>query len=233
VGELLTYERDGDLAVITMDDGKVNALSVDMFAALNDALDQADSDAAIVVLAGRPGVFSAGFDLSTLRGGGVEAVEMLIGGFEFSHRLLSFAHPVIIACTGHAIAMGLFLVLSGDYRIGASGSDVKIVANEVAIGLTMPRSAVEICRQRLHPSHLQRVVNLAEQYTPDGAVEAGLLDRVVPPPDVVPTALEMARSMTGLDRAAHTGSKRRLREGALAALRAAIDADDADLRSFL
>ncbi|HLG01701.1 MAG TPA: crotonase/enoyl-CoA hydratase family protein [Acidimicrobiia bacterium] len=233
VSERVRYQRDDDVAIITMDDGKVNALSNDMFAALNDAFDRADADGLIVVLAGREGILSAGFDLRTLQAGGVDAVEMLKSGFELAYRMLSFPSPVIVACTGHAMAMGVFLVLSGDYRIGPADPDVKVVANEVAIGLTMPRAAVEICRQRLHPAHLPRAVNLAEQYTPEEAVGAGFLDRVVSPTEVVATAVETAHSMTLLNRAAHTGTKLRLREHTLAALRAAIDADDAELRALL
>jgi enoyl-CoA hydratase len=229
----VTYERDGAVAVVGMDDGKVNALSIDMLADLNAALDQGEADGAIVLLKGRDGVFSAGFDLKTLQAGGPDAVEMLLAGFELSHRLLSFPHPVVIACTGHAMAMGLFLLLSGDYRLGASGADHRIVANEVAIGLTMPHSAVEICRQRLNPAHLQRVVNLSEPYTPDSAVEAGLLDAVVPPTQVLDAARARADAMTGLDRNAHTGSKLRLRSEALTALRAAIERDEGELRGLL
>lgn len=233
MGDLVAYERAGELAVLTMDDGKVNALSLDMLTALNEALGRAEVDGAIVVLAGRPGVFSAGFHLGTLQAGGPPAVEMLITGFELSYRLLSFPHPVVIACTGHALAMGLFVVLSGDYRVGPTDPDVKIVANEVAIGLTMPHSAIEICRQRLHPAHLPRAVNLAEEYTPERAVEAGLLDRIVPADQVLSTALDAANSFARLNRNAHTGSKLRLRAGTLSALRSAIEADEADLRGLL
>lgn len=93
---------------------------------------------------------------------------------------MPFPQPVVVACSGHAIAMGAFLLLSADHRVGVTGSSHKITANEVAIGLTMPRAAVEICRQRLAPAHFQRALNLAEPYTPDSAVEAGFLDSAVP-----------------------------------------------------
>ena len=140
----LQYSVADRVAAITMDDGKVNALSPAMLAALNDALDRAeDNEVAAVVLAGRPGRFSAGFDLGVLRGGGAEAEGMLKSGFELAERLLAFPLPVVLACTGHAITMGSFLVLSADYRIGAAG-DFKIQANEVAIGLTMPYAMLAV-----------------------------------------------------------------------------------------
>src|SRR3712207_6183886 len=118
---LVTYEGGDPVATIAMDDGKVNALSLQMLAELNAALDQADAHGAAVVLTGREGTFSAGFDLGVLRGGGSDAAAMIRGGFELAARLLAFATPVVIACSGHAIAMAAFLVLSGDYRVGAAG----------------------------------------------------------------------------------------------------------------
>ena len=170
MGTLVSYRHEDSVAAITMDDGKVNALSVQMLAELNGALDRAAADRAVVVLSGRPGVFSAGFDLPVLRAGGSPAIAMLREGFELAERMLSFPIPVAIACTGHAVAMGAFLLLSGDYRVGAAGP-YKLAANEVAIGLTMPRAAIELLRQRLAPAHFNRAVTLAEPFSPENAVE--------------------------------------------------------------
>ena len=155
MGSLVRYDFDGSVARITMDDGKVNVLSQEMLAELNEALGRAEADAAIVALAGRAGVFSAGFDLKVLRAGGPNARTMLRAGFELAERMLSFPMPVVIACTGHAVAMGVFLVLSGDYRIGVTGR-YKITANEVAIGLTfnglpIDVNAEPVCASRSFP----------------------------------------------------------------------------------
>ena len=159
-----------------------------------------------------------------LNAGGNDALAMLRSGFTLPERLLSFPTPVVIACTGHAIAMGAFTLLSGDYRIGAAGP-FKITANEVAIGLALPRTAVEICRQRLTPAHFNRALNLAEVYSPDDAVAAGFLDRVVPATDVAAVAHEVATGLAQLDMRAHAISKRLTRADALAAIRAALDAE--------
>jgi enoyl-CoA hydratase len=230
MGTLASYRLQEAVATITMDDGKVNVLSVQMLSELNTALDQAVADRAVVVLAGRPGVFSAGFDLPVLRTGGPASVAMLRAGFELAARILSFPTPVLVSCTGHAVAMGAFLLLSGDYRIGAAGP-YKITANEVAIGLTMPRTAVEICRQRLTPACFTRATMLAEVFPPDDAVAAGLLDRVVPAAELADTASAIAAGLAGLDMAAHHATKLRAREHALHAIRAAIKADEAALQS--
>ncbi|HEY6177650.1 MAG TPA: crotonase/enoyl-CoA hydratase family protein, partial [Kofleriaceae bacterium] len=148
---LVSYRLEQSIATITLDDGKVNALSPAMQSQINGALDQAVADRATVVLTGRPGVWTAGFDLGVLRAGGPAGLGMVRSGFALAERLLTFPHPVVVACGGHAVAMGVFLLLSADYRIGAAGP-FRITANEVAIGLTMPRAAIAICRQRLAPA---------------------------------------------------------------------------------
>jgi enoyl-CoA hydratase len=222
--ELVSYQLQDSVAVVTLDDGKVNALSRQMLTDIDGALDRAVADGAIVVLTGRPGVFSAGFDLRVLRAGGEEALAMVRAGFELAARVLSFPRPVVIACNGHAIAMGAFLLLSGDYRVGAAGPG-KITANEVAIGLTMPRPAVEICRQRLAPAHFNRAVVNAEVYAPDAAVDAGFLDHVVDKAQLAEAARDAARQLRALDVAAHAATKLRARDKTLAAVRAAIDLD--------
>jgi enoyl-CoA hydratase len=227
VTDQLSYELNDSIATITLDDGKVNILSPQMLRDINGALDRAEADDAIVVLAGRPGVFSAGFDLKLLRAGGDEALTMLRAGFDLAARVLSFPKPVVVACSGHAIAMGVFLVLSGDYRVGAAGP-YKITANEVAIGLTMPRTAVEICRQRLAPAHFNRATVIAEIYDPDTAVAAGFLDRVVGAAELASTARDVAGQLRTLDMDAHTATKLRARNTALAAIRMAIDLDYGD-----
>ena len=220
----ISYKRDGSVATITMDDGKVNALSLTMINEINQALDRASEDRAVVILRGRDGIFSAGFDLPVLRAGGDEALAMLRAGFELAERVLAFPLPVVIGCTGHAVAMGVFLLLSGDYRVGADGP-YKIMANEVAIGLTLPRAAVEICRQRLTPAHFHRATVLAEPFRPDVAVEAGFLDRAVAPAELPRVVREIAGQLAQLDLDAHRATKLRARNLVLKAVHDAIEAD--------
>lgn len=95
------------------------------------------------MLSGRHDMLSAGFDLKTLNRGGASAPGMLSGGFQLAERMLSFPTPIVIACIGHATAMGAFLLLSGDYRVGILGP-FKNCTNEVAIGMIMPQAAIEI-----------------------------------------------------------------------------------------
>jgi len=231
MADIVTYDLADSIATITMDDGKVNVIGPAMQRELNAALDQAVADGAVVVLGGRGTIFSAGFDLKVLQGGGTAAADMLRGGFELAERLLSFPRPVIISCPGHAIAMGVFLLASGDYCVGVSGP-FRIVANEVAIGLMMPRAATEILRNRLTPAAFNRAITLAEMFAPDGAVAAGFLDRVVDRTDLESTVREVAAASVVLDARAHAASKLRARASALAAIRAGIEADDAEIRKL-
>ncbi|HLX88343.1 MAG TPA: crotonase/enoyl-CoA hydratase family protein [Acidimicrobiales bacterium] len=221
---VVDYRPEGSYAVLAMDDGKANVLSPQMLSELGAGLDRAEADGLAVVLLGRPGMFSGGFDLATLRGGGPASVDMLLGGFRLAERLLGFGAPVVAACTGHAIAMASFLLLSVDYRVGAAGT-FKIGANETAIGLVMPAFGVEICRQRLTPAHFQRTVINAEIFTPQEAVAAGYLDRTAAPEDVEAEARQVAETLAALDRNTHTSTKRRAREQALKAVHDAIAAD--------
>ncbi len=229
---LVTYRLLDSVATITMDDSKVNVLSQAMLTELGAAFDRAAADRAVVVLTGRAGVFSAGFDLPVLRAGGTAAARLLRAGFDLAERMLAFPTPVLVACPGHAVAMGAFLLLSGDYRIGARGP-YKLAANEVAIGMTMPLAAVEICRQRLTPACFNRAVVLAEVFQPEDAVAAGFLDRLVPPAELAEAAAAAAAGLAALDLDAHAATKLRARRLAGTALREAIDSDDAAYRQLL
>lgn len=167
----------GSVALIRMDDGKVNAINPGLIDGLLGALDAAEANAGAVVLAGRPGVFSAGLDLQVMRRGGDAAEELIRKGMEVFVRLAGFPRPMVAACTGHALAGGAVLLLCADVRIGRDG-DFKIGLNEVAIGIPLPELVVDLARARLSPGHFTLACNTAQVYAPTEAAEAGFLDRV-------------------------------------------------------
>lgn len=223
MSELVTYERTGRRAAIRMDDGKVNVMNVPMLAALHDAFDRAAGDSAIVVLSGRDTLFSAGFDTKVFASGDrAETLKMLRLGAELALKILCFPTPVITVTSGHAYPMGAFLMLAADWRLGAQGT-WRIGMNEVQIGLTVPRFALEIARQRLTPAYFNRTAITGEMYLPDEALQAGFLDQLVPPERLAAAVDAAAERMEKLDAAAHAATKLRARAGASAALRAAID----------
>ncbi|MDT5254226.1 MAG: enoyl-CoA hydratase, partial [Mycobacterium sp.] len=149
------------------------------------------------------------------------AIDMLKGGFELSHRLLSYPKPVVMACTGHAIAMGAFLLASGDHRIAAPAYNIQ--ANEVAIGMTIPYSALEVMKLRLTRSAYQQAAVLAKTFFGETAVAAGWIDEIVLPDMVLSRAEEAAHDFATLKQHAHVGTKLRTRAEALTAIRAGID----------
>ncbi len=208
--ESVQYSQIDQIATIRIDDGKRNALSPQVIKEIYQALDRAESDRAIVIMTGRESVFSAGFDLHVMKRGGVDALRMLRAGYALTARVIAYPYPVIAACNGHALAMGVFLMLSADYVIGSRG-DFKISANEVAIGLTMPRVAAAMLRHRLNPAAFQRAVTLSEYFNVESALSAGFFDELVNPVDLMPRAEACADKFKELDPRAHRSSKRRIR----------------------
>lgn len=224
VTEVVTYELDDGIATITLNNGKANALSNDVFKAFNSALDQAEQDKAIVILTGQPGMFSGGYDLKEMQKGPKEAMALVKTGSTLARRLSAFPLPVIAACSGHAIAKGSFILLSVDYRIGVQGN-FKLGLNEVAIGMTMHHAGIEIARHRLSPAYFYRSVVNAEIFNPEGAVTAGFLDETVAPEQLVERARAVAGQFKQLNLRAHQQTKVKAKADYLALLDECIEKD--------
>jgi enoyl-CoA hydratase len=218
---LVEFNEEPNYCLITMDDGKANALSFNMLEQVNTALDQVQQAGKVVIICGRPGKFSAGFDLSVMSQGGDAMLDLLQQGAALSRRLLNFETPVILGISGHALAMGALLVLSADYRIGIHGN-YKIGLNEVAIGMTLPYFGVELAKARLSKPHINNAVGLARLYNATGAVEAGYLDEAVNEDELMPRAIALAEQLAQLDMNAHKHTKARVREDLNTALDSAL-----------
>lgn len=212
----VTYSLVEQTAVITIDDGKANVLGHDTLSGIELALDKAEAEGALaVVLAGRDGKFSAGFDLAVMTSGPEQARELLGRGAELGIRIFEFSRPVVLAVTGHALAMGGILLCCADVRIGAEGP-FKLGLNEVRIGMPVPAFAAEICRDRLSPRFFNQAIQLAHVHSPQEAMQAGFLDEVVPLDQVVVRATQVAGELAA---ALHPGPFRLTRStlrGALA-----------------
>lgn len=216
----VTVEQRGRVLLATMDDGRANAMSTAMSGALRAALARAEQDPGIgaMVIAGRPGRFSGGFDLGVIRGGDAEAIREMVdsGGALVAHAYGALV-PVVAACTGHAVAAGALLLLGCDHRVGPD-ADVKIGLNEVAIGLTLPGWALAIAAERLSRRHLQASVANAQLFDGAGAVGAGFLDAAVEPDAVIEAAVAHASLLAELDPAAYSATVQALRGEVLAAM---------------
>jgi enoyl-CoA hydratase/carnithine racemase len=222
----VTYRCEDGVAQITMDDGKVNAMSPAMLGDLDAALDRAQSDKVAVVLrSAREGIFSAGFDLKVFASNDpARSLEMVKAGAELALRLMAFPNPTIGVMEGHAFPMGTFLLLACDVRIGALGK-FRMGLNEVTIGISPPRFAIELARSRVHPAWLSRTVTLGEMFEPEDAVTAGFLDRAVPPVEIDRALGEVLSALNGVNVSMHATAKHNLRKQTMAAMREAIDAD--------
>ncbi len=228
MSELISYHLEDGIATLTLSNGKVNAISPDVIAAFNAALDQAVTDRAVVIITGQPGILSGGYDLKVMTAGPREAVALVTSGSTLARRLLSHPFPVIVACPGHAVAKGAFLLLSADYRIGVEGA-FSIGLNEVQIGMTMHHAGIEIARDRLNKVALQRSVVNGEMFNPQGAVAAGFLDVVVSPEELQGAALAAARQLKKINMTAHKNTKLKVRKALLETLDNAIILDQQHL----
>lgn len=222
---LVGYQLNDKVATLTLQNGKVNAISPQLVVDFNEALDRAEQDEAVVVITGHPGMLSGGYDLNVMKSGIEDMKALVSSGSRLTRRLLSFPFPVVVACPGHAIAKGAFLLLASDYRIGVEG-EFKIGLNEVAIGMTMHSAGIELARGRLAPVFFNRSVICAEMVDPKGAVKAGFLDMVVPAEAFETTIAKVAGMLSQLNMKAHAQTKLKARKELLETLDAAIEADN-------
>jgi enoyl-CoA hydratase len=217
--------RDG-VAIAHLDDGKANAFSHAMISALGEHLDGPGSEACTkaVLIAGRPGVLSGGFDLKVMGAGPNEVHGLVAAGAELFCRMLEFPLPIVIAATGHSVAAGAIALLAADARLGAAGK-FRIGLSEVAIGMTLPHFAAALAHARLSKRHYLRATSQSELYSPEGAVDAGYLDRVVPAEELLESAVAEARRLGELPQPAFGNTKRRAHEALLADVRGSLNAD--------
>jgi enoyl-CoA hydratase len=210
----MNYQQEGDIAIIRFDDGKANVVGHDFMDAMNEGLDRALADAKVVILKGREGIFSGGFDLEEFNKGAEATLAMVARGFEMFTRIYGHPQPLLTACPGHAVAAGAFILLASDTRIGVSGK-YKYCLPETAIGMTLPPILHELGAARLSNLHLTRALIQAQPYDPEGAVAAGFLDEVVAPEELDSRALELATLFAQLPIDTYGKNKRDARSASL------------------
>lgn len=193
----VSYTLDGKVAVLRIDDGKANAVSAELMDELLEALERAENEARAVLMTGRQGRFSAGFDLTVMMASPDSARDLVKTGAQFLMSLYLHPLPVVVACTGHALAAGALMLLSADVRIAAEGA-FKIGLNEVAIGMRLPVFAIELARERLSRRHFVAATTLGRVYSPAEAADVGFVDRVVAAERCVEEALATARKLAEL-----------------------------------
>lgn len=224
MSELVAYHLEDGIATLTLQNGKVNAVSHEVIDAFNQALDQAEQDRAVVIITSGPGILSGGYDLKVMTSSPENAKNLVAAGSTLARRMLAHPYPIVVACTGHAVAKGAFILLSADYRIGTQGP-FSIGLNEVQIGMTMHHVGIELARHRLNKAVFQRSVINGEMFTPDTAVAAGFLDQVVPAENLQASALAAAQQLKKINMTAHRNTKLKVRHELLQTLDRSIELD--------
>ena len=177
--KLATLKKEDNVSILTLDDGKANVFSAEMSQHINECLDDVPTEEGCLIITGREGMFSAGFDLKTIQGGDMKLIQnMTINGFKLLSRIFAFPRPVIAACSGHGIALGTFLLCCCDYRIGVKG-DFMLGANEMRTNMVIPLPILELIKFRVAQSHKYRAVLGAEMYTLENAIDAGLMMKLL------------------------------------------------------
>jgi enoyl-CoA hydratase len=196
--QLATLTSEGDVSIITLNDGKANVFSPEMSKTISSLLDEVPDDKGSLVITGRPGIFSAGFDLKIISSGDASAVSSMIKtGFTLLARVYNFPRPVIAACSGHGVALGAFLLCCADYRIGAKGQFI-VQANETRNNMSIPTPILEISKTRISKTHWYRAILNAEAYPIEKAIEPGYLDEVVEAESLMTRAMEVANDLATL-----------------------------------
>ena len=221
--KLATLKKDGNISTIIIDDGKANVFSAQMSRDVNECLDEVAIEEGCLIITGREGMFSAGLDLKTIQSGDIELIqEMSINAFKLLARIFSFPRPVIAACSGHGIALGTFLLCCCDYRIGVKG-DFMIGANEMRTNMVIPDPILELIKFRVSQSHKYRAVLGAEMYSLDKAIEAGLMDEIVPAETLMNTANEKAKDLSTMGHPSYSMTKELFIADPLKKINEAID----------
>ncbi|MGR6872455.1 crotonase/enoyl-CoA hydratase family protein [Pseudomonas sp. HK3] len=206
----MDYQLIDSVAQICIDDGKANALNHEFIDAMNESLDKAEQEAKAVIIIGREGMFSAGFDLKALAKGGQQATDLLEKGMVLATRIYGFPLPVIAACEGHAIGMGAFILMASDNRIGAN-TEYTVNLPETAIGMPFTPVLMSLIKDRIVNTQQTIAVIQSKKYTPAQAVGAGFLDQLVEKDQLQQSAMDLAQELIKLPKAFYKANKLDLR----------------------
>jgi enoyl-CoA hydratase len=212
------YTVINNIAILTFDDGKANAVGPRFLDDINAGLDRAQVEqVGAVILRGREGIFSGGFDLEEFKKGAELGMAMVERGFELLVRLYGFPLPLVAACTGHGVAMGAFIIMACDSRIGSQGK-FKMSLPETAIGMDLPPLVLALTAARISREHMTRVALQSEVYTPEQAVTAGFIDETVAADLLDARAMEIAAKLADLPQAQYAANKLSIRANTLQAM---------------
>ena len=205
---IATLTQDNDISIIKLDDGKANAFSYDMLTQVNELLAKVPRDSGALVITGRDGLFSGGFDLKTLAAGDMEKIKKMVQlGYRLLLELYSFDRPIIAAVSGHSIALGLFVTCSADYRIAIDGKYI-CQANEVRNNMDIPTQIMEILKARVNKNYFYPAVFHSDAYSVQDSIEVGFIDEVVPQTEFMDRVMEKAKELATLPHPFYANTKK-------------------------
>lgn len=222
---LVRAEHRDEIAVLTLDRPKANAFSPELVAELSAALAGEARARGVVLTSALPGIFSAGWDLKRILDHDRPAMEEFVGAYcDLVRQVFVFGPPLVAALPGHAIAGGLIVAMGADERIAAEGKG-KFGLSEVILGVSVPQCLMEPFRHVVGARQMERLAATGENLTVEEARTIGLVDRIVPPGELLDRAVERVRVLAGLSGPAYAAIKQRSRAAAIARFDQARDHD--------
>ena len=220
---IATLSQENDISIIKLDDGKANAFSYEMLSQVNELLAKVPRDSGALVITGREGLFSGGFDLKTLATGDMEKItKMVHSGYRLLLELFSFDRPIVAAVSGHSIALGLFVTCSADYRIAIDGKYV-CQANEVRNNMDIPTQIMEILKARVNKKYFYSAVYHSDAYSVYDSIEVGYIEEVVPADQFMQRAMEKAKELATVPHPFYANTKKSAQDDVRQKISDAID----------
>ena len=220
---IATLSQENDVSIIKLDDGKANAFSYDMLAQINELLAKVPRDSGALVITGRDGLFSGGFDLKTLATGDMEKITKMVQlGYRLLLELYSFKRPIIAAVSGHSIALGLFVTCCADSRIAIDGKYV-CQANEVRNNMDIPVQIMEILKARVNKNYFYPAVYHSDAYSVQDSIAVGFIDEVVPEPQFMERVMEKAKELATLPHPFYANTKKSAQNDTVQKIAGAIE----------
>ncbi|MEL0207388.1 MAG: crotonase/enoyl-CoA hydratase family protein [Gammaproteobacteria bacterium] len=221
--QIATLSKEGDISIIKLDDGKANAFSHDMLSQVNELLAKVPRDSGALVITGREGLFSGGFDLKTFATGDMEKITKMVQlGYRLLLELFSFDRPIVAAVSGHSIALGLFVTCSADYRIAIDGKYV-CQANEVRNNMDIPTQIMEILKARVNKKYFYPAVYHSDAFSVQDSIEVGYIDEVVPEDQFMARVIEKAKELATLPHPFYANTKKTAQDDVRQKIADAID----------
>ncbi len=228
---MLRLETHDGISVLRMEHGTANAQDIELCTALVERMAEIEGLATrALVITGHGRFFSGGVDLKRVVAGGVDYLRDFLPALVRCFESVFFhPKPVVTAVNGHAIAGGCILACCGDQRLMTHDERAAMGVPELYVGVPFPAAALEILRFACSPSHLQKIVGGGRSLRPAAALEAGLVDALVPPESLEAEALEVAGRLASVRPEVFAVTKRQVRGPVRERIRANDAAAGADL----